>query len=112
VPLYKLRERKRGYNQSELIARHICKREGFKLEAGALRRIKDTASQTHKQRDERLKNVFAAFTVAKPDAIKDQTILLIDDVITTGATLGECALMLRYYGAKRIYALTYCAAID
>ncbi|MPN63343.1 hypothetical protein SDC9_211101 [bioreactor metagenome] len=112
VPLHRRRLRKRGYNQSELLARHICKREGLRLEAGALRRIKDTTSQTHKHKQERMKNVFAAFVVVSPDAVKDKTILLIDDVITTGATLGECALMLKHYGAKRVYALTYCAAID
>jgi ComF family protein len=112
VPLHKRRLRTRGYNQSELLARCICKREGLKLESGALRRIKDTTSQTHKHKDERIKNVFAAFAVVKPDVVKDKTILLVDDVITTGATLGECAIMLRHYGAKRIYALTYCAALD
>lgn len=107
VPLFKKRLKKRGYNQSELLARAFCKAANLALDTVSLVRVRDTQSQTHLGRTERLENMTDAFVVNNPTAIKGKIILLIDDVATTGATLEGCAQALRRAGAKRVMAFTF-----
>ncbi|MGB9679527.1 MAG: ComF family protein [Thermoanaerobacteraceae bacterium] len=105
VPLHKAKLDERGYNQSELLAREIS----YKLDilmSKALRRIRNTPTQTDLHREERIKNVKGAFNVTYKNAVENKKILLIDDVITTGATLDECARVLKEYGAEDIYVAT------
>ena len=111
VPLYKARLKKRGYNQSELLARAFCKAANLTLDTTSLLRVRDTQSQTHLGRKERQENMADAFTVSNPPTVKGKTILLIDDVATTGATLEACAQALRKAGAKRIMAFTFAREI-
>ena len=106
VPLHNKKLRERGYNQSERLAKYIGQRIGKPLRADMLVRTRNTASQTLLDADARRKNVRGAFDVASD--CKDLSIVLIDDVTTTGATLSECAHILKIAGAKRVYAL--CAA--
>lgn len=105
VPLHWTREFSRGFNQAELLAREITRRRGLPY-APALRRIQATTSQARMSRSERRRNVATAFVARRPAAIAGKTVLLIDDVHTTGATLGACALALKRAGAKRVVALT------
>lgn len=107
VPLYKTRLKKRGYNQSELLARSFCKATGLALDVTSLVRVRDTQSQTHLGREKRLENMTDAFAVNNPQAVKGKTVLLMDDVATTGATLEGCAQALRKAGAKRVMAFTF-----
>ena len=107
VPLYKARLKKRGYNQSELLARVFCKATGLALDITSLVRVRDTQSQTHLGRKERQENMADAFAVNNPQAVKGKTVLLMDDVATTGATLEACAQALRKAGAKRVMAFTF-----
>lgn len=107
VPLFKKRFKKRGYNQSELLARAFCKATNLDLDTVSLARARDTQSQTHLGREKRLENMTDAFVVNNPAAVKGKTILLIDDVATTGATLEGCAQTLRRAGAKRVMAFTF-----
>ncbi len=107
VPLYKTRLKKRGYNQSELLARAFCKATGLALDTTSLVRVRDTQSQTHLGREKRLENMTDAFVVNNPQPVKGKTVLLIDDVATTGATLEGCAQALRKAGAKRVLAYTF-----
>ena len=107
VPLFKKRLKKRGYNQSELLARAFCKAANLPLDTVSLTRVRDTQSQTHLGREKRLENMTDAFAVNNSQAVKGKTILLIDDVATTGATLEGCAQTLRRAGAKRVMAFTF-----
>ena len=94
VPLHPEKERQRGYNQSTLIAEGMSKVLGIPLLAGALRRLRDTESQTQKSREERIENMKEAFEIVDAERMRGKHILLVDDVLTTGATLESCALSL------------------
>ena len=107
VPLHPRKKRERRYNQSAELARTLARLTGLPW-CDALRRIRYTDSQAGLDRDGRLKNLKGAFIVAPRAAAKvtGRDILLIDDVLTTGATAHECALTLRKGGAGRVAVLT------
>ena len=107
VPLFPKRNRSRGYNQSELLAAHFAPLVGLVPDAKSLVRIKNTVSQTTLGRMGRLANMKGAFLCKNPGAVKSKTILLIDDVATTGATLEGCAAALKAAGAKKVMAYTF-----
>ena len=107
VPLFPARKKKRGYNQSELLARSFCDKTGFPLDSTSLVRVRDTGSQTKLGRTQRAENMSGAFAVKNPAAVKGKTVLLIDDVVTTGSTLEACAQALRLAGAKRVMAYAF-----
>lgn len=95
VPLHIRKKIKRGYNQSEYIAEGISKATGFPLDAKSVRRSTHNTSQTRRRKSERWQNVEGIFAVHKPDALRGKHLLLVDDVLTTGATiisLGETIL--------------------
>ncbi|MCL2727861.1 MAG: ComF family protein [Bacteroidales bacterium] len=101
VPLHPKKERKRGYNQSQLFAQGIALSTGWTLETTVLRRNRHTATQTKLNRDERRQNVAGAFCLSNPERIAGKHILLVDDVLTTGATLQTCvAELLKVPGCK------------
>lgn len=110
VPLHRNRRRERGYNQSELIAEHICIRvSDLKFEL-LLRRATDTPSFSKLGASERRKWIRNAFWVVSDAEIKGKRILLLDDVVTTGATTNECARVLRRAGAERVDVLAIAVA--
>lgn len=108
VPLYPARERRRGYNQSALLAQCISARTGIPVDSSLLLRTRHTASQTTLDHEARARNVRGAFRPVGD--VKGLSLLLVDDVFTTGATLRECARTLKAAGAGRVYALAVCAA--
>lgn len=91
VPLHPTKEKKRGYNQSWWIASGIAKQMNKELSSNNLCRITATETQTRKSRFERYLNVDGIFELQTPEAFSGKHILLIDDVVTTGATLEACA---------------------
>lgn len=91
VPLHPKKERARGYNQAALIAGGMALELGLPDGAAYLRRNRFTESQTQKSREERTRNVAGAFSLVQPEKIKNKHILLVDDVLTTGATLEAAA---------------------
>lgn len=95
VPLHPKREKARGFNQAYQIALGIQEITGLEIYSDVLIRIKDNASQTGKTTGERRENVENIFKLHHPAKIAGKHILLVDDVITTGATLGACMLILR-----------------
>lgn len=103
VPMHKKRERKRGYNQAKLIALELCDHIDAPCYA-LLEKSAETVNQAKLDRNERLENLNGAF---KTTGDMPERILLVDDVMTTGATLNECARTLKKAGAKTVYALTF-----
>ena len=91
VPLHPRKERKRGYNQSEWIARGIAESMEKNLDTQSVYRAIDTESQTRKSRYERWKNVENIFKIHHPEKLQNKYVLIVDDVITTGSTLEACA---------------------
>jgi len=108
VPLHSRKLRQRGFNQSELIARSALKKQsaGLVLNAGVLRRCRETQSQIGLSRHQRRENIRGAFAVVKPDEVSGREILVVDDVFTTGTTVSECARILRRAGASKVYVAT------
>ena len=106
VPLHWTRRLKRKYNQSALLGKSLGKNMEIPYSDKYLKRIKRTESQGKKKRRDRQKNVKNAFRVVHTDEIKGKRVLLIDDVMTTGATLNECARILKKSGAKDIKVIT------
>ena len=107
VPLFTAKLRSRGYNQSDLLARHFAQNTGLAYRPECLRRIRNTPSQTRLGRQARLANMEGAFMCPFPALVKGKVLLLVDDVSTTGATLEGCATALKQAGAKRVMAYTY-----
>lgn len=104
VPLYKKREFMRGFNQSELLARYVSK--CLSLSGGlALERVRNTESQVKLSGEMRRINLKNAFRCVDRELVSGKTILLIDDVTTTGSTLDECAKILCDNGAKRVFGV-------
>lgn len=106
VPLHRLRLMKRKYNQSALLAQRLAHLHHKCYMPDNLIRIRNTKSQGHLKAVERHKNMRKAFAVKKPHLIEGKNILLIDDVLTTGATVSECAKVLLRNGAKTVNILT------
>ncbi|MDZ4833071.1 MAG: ComF family protein [Candidatus Melainabacteria bacterium] len=104
VPLHPGRQRKRGYNQAELIAKEFAKLRNLRVETSALKRKRKTRPQYGLKRQERLTNIKDAFQIGGVD-IKNKTIILVDDVFTSGATLTTCAALLTECGAKQVTAM-------
>lgn len=110
IPLSRKRLRERGYNQAELITRQMAKLDQnnfFEYQKYILKKIKDTPPQSRsKNKTERLNNLRGCFKVVNPNLIKNRNIILLDDVVTTGATLAEASQTLRRAGARRIFCVT------
>ncbi len=102
VPLHAAKERKRGYNQSQLLVDGIREEWGRDNPKHALRRAERTTTQTRKGRMDRWRNVKDAFVVADPAALQGRHVLLIDDVVTTGATIEACALAMSELPGTRV----------
>ena len=110
VPLSALRREERGYNQVELIFSAWCQAQGMQWEDNALLRRRHTAPQWELDRKQRQENINGAFYCNAPEKICHRHILLVDDIVTTGATLEQCALALHQAGAASVRAL--CLAHD
>lgn len=112
IPLHFSRLLKRRYNQSALLARCLGKLSGVKVNYTSVLRHRHTRPQVEFSGHARVKNVKDAFRVKHPERIKGKRILLIDDVMTTGSTLRECALVLKKAGAVSIDTLTVARVLD
>lgn len=106
VPLHKTKLREREFNQAEILSRHISKEFKKDLLTGALIRHRHTRTQTELETNDRLSNVLGSFSLEQNKEINGRNILLVDDVLTTGATSSEAALTLKNAGANLIFVLT------
>lgn len=105
IPMIRKDERKRGFNQCKLIANEI----GYNLNipvSNCIKKVKHTKEQKKLTKEERIKNLIGAFEVTSNEDIKNKRVLLIDDVMTTGATIDECTKILKKSGVKEIIVLT------
>lgn len=107
IPLHRSRRRKRGYNQAELLARELSKRCGIPTDAKILFRTKKTKAQKNLDGKERLSNLRGAFSVGKKH-VPYRTVILVDDIYTTGSTVDEAARVLRENGVQTVYFLCIC----
>lgn len=110
VPLHRLKKAERGYNQSFYLAKGIAAKHKIAIRQNILKRNRFTKTQTELNMHERQANVKGAFTLAKPKLILDKKIILLDDVITTGATIAECGRLLLENGAKKAFAISVALA--
>lgn len=114
IPLHRMRERQRGFNQASLILRRtleLLENKNILLEEGNLVRTRNTGSQTEQPSYERRSaNIRGCFALLRPERIAGRNILLLDDVSTSGATMTEAARVLKNAGARRIVALTVARA--
>ena len=112
VPLHRARERERGFNQSEVLAEGISRAMGISLARDILKRKKNTKDQTYLNAQQRAENVRGAFVVSQPEKVHGKSVILVDDVMTTGATLNECALMMQDAGTTKVLAATLALVAD
>ena len=107
VPLHRDRLAQRGFNQAELLGYEVAQKFKIAMWPDLLRRRKNTKPQIELKREKRLVNMTGAFQLNKQygDKIKNANILLVDDVITTGATMNECAKILKNSGAGAVWGL-------
>lgn len=106
VPIHKKRRLKRGYNQTELIAKEICKNISLELKTDVLIKQKNIKAQSELNKNERKQNIKNAFEIKNINEIIDKKILLFDDIYTTGSTVNECSKILKKVGAKQIGVVT------
>ena len=106
IPLHKIRHREREFNQSQLLANYVSNFIQVPVNEKMLVRNRYTNPQAKLSATERHKNIIGAFSIKDNTSLKDTHIIVIDDVITTGSTINECAGILKNAGAKSVYALT------
>jgi ComF family protein len=106
VPLFSRKERERGFNQSKELANILAKAWQAELSCKDLIKIKNTASQASSNREQRSENLKNAFCVLDKNAIQGKKVYLVDDIYTTGATMEECAKVLKEAGAKEVWGIT------
>lgn len=106
VPLHKTRLREREFNQAQVLSEHLSQEFGIEVMADNLIRIRSTRPQADLQGDERLQNVKGSFSVRQGQALRGKNILLVDDVLTTGATSSEAAATLKESGAGIVFVLS------
>jgi ComF family protein len=106
VPLHSTKQREREFNQAARIARHLGHALNLPLAEKALGRTRPTRTQTLLTRQQRAENMRNAFAAGKTDGLRDKRIVLVDDVLTTGATTNACAKVLRAAGAAEVCVWT------
>lgn len=111
VPLHETKRKKRGFNQSEILARGIGKAMDLPVCTKSLLRISETHTQTRARRFFRWENVDSVFTVENEDLLKNRNLLLVDDVITTGATIDACASKLLSVAGVRVWVAAIGATV-
>ncbi|MEK6727896.1 MAG: ComF family protein [Candidatus Omnitrophota bacterium] len=106
VPLHAIKLREREFNQADILSKHIAEEFNKEILKNNLIRHKFTKTQAELKADERILNIRGSFSVIKPEGVKGKNLLLVDDVLTTGATASEAALTLKQAGANIVFVLT------
>ncbi len=111
VPMTEKSQKKRGYNQTELLAKGLSEKTNIPL-VNAVVKKKETPKQVKLKRADRLKNLQGSFGITDKNSIKGKNVLLVDDVLTTGATAETIAKLLKEKGAERVYLITVASVPD
>jgi ComF family protein len=111
VPLHPKRLRWRGFNQAVLLGRQLARAYGIPMDPFTLRRIKATPPQTQLNEAERRRNVRGVFALAEGRSVEGKSVLLVDDVYTSGATVNECSRTLMRAGAEEVFVVTLVRAV-
>ena len=111
VPLHPYREAQRGYNQARVIAKRVSHLCGIPL-LDCMRRLRNTRPQSHYTRIERYSNVKGAFEVTNGAVLEGKNIILVDDLMTSGATLGEMARVLMSFKPSKLRGMVVCGPVD
>ena len=106
VPVSKERRKKRGYNQSGLIAKEISKKLNIPINQTSLKKVKNIVAQSTLNKEQREKNIQGAYIMKNAKSLKSKKVLIIDDIYTTGSTINECSKILYEVGTNKIGALT------
>ena len=104
VPLHRIRQKQRGYNQAELIGKCASKLLSIPLAANILVKTSESKSQSMLSRNDRLSNIEGLFEVVNAEALYKKNILLVDDIVTTGSTINQCSRALKQAGASSVIA--------
>lgn len=104
VPMHPSKKRRRGYNQTELLAKELSRLLKIPMDGNILGKIRDTRPQSLLKREERMHNMDDVFILSNKDAVRSKNVLLVDDVTTTGTTINQCAKILYNNCSGRIYA--------
>jgi ComF family protein len=111
VPLHVKRLKQRGFNQALLLAHQVSDVFRIPISCDNLLRVRYTRPQVELSGEERIKNVVGAFGLKEPEALKGKQVVIVDDVFTTGATMNECAAVLKSAGAAQVNAITLARAV-
>jgi competence protein ComFC len=106
VPLYPGRFAERGYNQAELLAKYLCKKAKLEMMSANLVRTRATIPQKGLNIQERINNMCGAFSLLAPGKVQGKSVLLVDDIFTTGSTVNECSRVFLLAGAGRVGVLS------
>ncbi|MFA5063039.1 MAG: phosphoribosyltransferase family protein [Candidatus Omnitrophota bacterium] len=106
MPLHATRLREREFNQAEILSKYIASEFGIDLASGSLIRHRFTKTQTELPADNRFSNVKNSFSVSRNCDLRNKNVLLVDDVLTTGATSSEAAMALKESGTNIVFVLT------
>lgn len=112
IPLSDKKKRRRGFNQSEEMGKVLSEATGIPLFSDALVKIKETKPQMELKRKERIENLKNCFKIKNKENIENKTVLLLDDVYTTGATMEECSKILKQSGAEKVWGITVAREVD
>ncbi len=112
VPLHPKTERQRGYNQAALLAKVVGQTLDIPVETNILAQTRPMKPQATLGERERWENVKGAFGIAEPELVRGKIVVIVDDVMTTGATLNECAKALKRAGARQVYCLTFARTVS
>ena len=110
VPIHIKKLKSRGFNQADILARNLAEFLGKDYSSNTISRVKNTAPQNSLNYKERARNISDAFEFNKSIDVEDKSILIIDDIFTTGSTINECARLLMMNGAKAVYFYTFSIA--
>jgi len=108
VPTDKKTKRRRGYNQAELLTKKVSELTGIPYDFSVLRKCRKTEEQKTLTAEERRKNLVGVFEVTEPEKVVGKRVLVLDDVCTTGSTLGEICRVLKSANAENVYSVSYC----
>jgi ComF family protein len=106
VPLHSVKQREREFNQADRLARYLGRATGIPVNAKLLKRVTPTESQTRLSREERAENVRKAFALRDPVDLQGARIVIVDDILTTGATTSACAGVMKKAGASTVQVWT------